>query len=474
VSKIAAKQRDLDAALAEHCKGAAPFHVPVWVNKDKPFGREHTQRTRSFLYASIGATVASMFGLPRLLFFENGITSLNFPISEQLIGARASRTTHPQVINGFSKLFTALRGSPFGVENPFLWNTKTELVNLIGEAGCADLIRKSASCSHTIEFTTEHPHCGRCSQCVDRRFATLASKYANDDPADLYGVDLLTGERKTPEEKTMVEAYVATNLAITQLSETGFFMRFGEAGRVLKHVGGTADEASTKILGLHRRHAQEVAGVVEQAHRTHARGLQSGDLPDSCLVVLALNEKYRRPAMAEQPAAVEKEAEARSEGAGERAPRKKTHRIEVWVLIDMNAVPDTGKVTEAQLREMMVKISGKTIERANQGKAGAKWTGWCGPDAKRQYDLDVAFGVRAFRELVSQGVRDSLNLHLTDGSKQLVKRLKIAGYGHAEIAGLSGFCCTPPVTRAARQVESGGHPEEMVNKGRRDRYEREE
>jgi uncharacterized protein YaaQ len=339
VSKIAARQRDLDAALAEHCKDALPFHVPVWVNKDKPLGRAHTQRTRSFLYASIGATVASMFDLPRILFFENGITSLNFPISEQLIGARASRTTHPQVINGFSTLFTALRGGPFGVENPFLWKTKAELVNLIGDAGCADLIRKSVSCSHTIESTTEYPHCGRCSQCVDRRFATLASRYANDDPAELYGVDLLTGKREE-DDRTLVEAYVATNLAITTLTETGFFMRFGETGRVLKHVGGTADEASTKILDLHRRHAQEVAGVVEQAHKAHARALQFGELPDSCLVVLALNEKYRRPAAPERPAAAEKEAEARPEGAGEKAPRRKKHRIEVWVLIDMGAVPD--------------------------------------------------------------------------------------------------------------------------------------
>ena len=143
----------------------------MWANKDKALGKEYTQRTRSFLYASLAFAVARAYGLERLRFYENGVVSLNLPISEQVIGARATRTTHPQVLNGFAKLFGQIIGSQFAVENPFLWLTKGEVVDVIGDAGCADLIKHSASCTHTLDQTRLHTHCGRCSQCISRRFA---------------------------------------------------------------------------------------------------------------------------------------------------------------------------------------------------------------------------------------------------------------------------------------------------------------
>ena len=158
--KVDPKQRGLVQELRRHCSGADLFHVPVWVQKlDKSLWREHTQRTRSFLYASIAATVAQMFGLSRIRFYENGVTSLNLPISEQVIGSRASRTTHPRVLQDFGALFAKIAGGPFDVENPFFWKTKTEVVRRIGDAGCADLVQHSMSCSRTLESTKAHSHC---------------------------------------------------------------------------------------------------------------------------------------------------------------------------------------------------------------------------------------------------------------------------------------------------------------------------
>ena len=73
------------------------------MNKDKALGREYTQRTRSFLFAALGVTFARMSGLDRLRFYENGVVSLNLPPSPQVVGARASRTTHPRVLGGFTR-----------------------------------------------------------------------------------------------------------------------------------------------------------------------------------------------------------------------------------------------------------------------------------------------------------------------------------------------------------------------------------
>jgi hypothetical protein len=148
--KIVSRQRDLVEALRAHVGRHRLFHVPVWANKDKAVGKEFTQRSRSFLYAALGFVVARMFGLTRIRFFENGVVSLNLPIVPHVLGARASRTTHPQVLSGFSKLFSALVNESFTVQNPFLWNTKTDIVRMISEHGCAELIRACRQLSQMI------------------------------------------------------------------------------------------------------------------------------------------------------------------------------------------------------------------------------------------------------------------------------------------------------------------------------------
>ncbi|MDA2915155.1 hypothetical protein MYX77_14610, partial [Acidobacteriia bacterium AH_259_A11_L15] len=83
-----------------------PLHIPVWINKDEALGREPTQRSRSFLYASLATAVAGVFGLRRIRFYENGVVSLNLPISAQVIGARATRSTHPKALKAFERLFS--------------------------------------------------------------------------------------------------------------------------------------------------------------------------------------------------------------------------------------------------------------------------------------------------------------------------------------------------------------------------------
>jgi hypothetical protein len=59
---------------------------------------DETQRTRMFLYGSIAAALAYSFSRSEFFLFENGITALNFPIRQDLINARATRTTHPKTL----------------------------------------------------------------------------------------------------------------------------------------------------------------------------------------------------------------------------------------------------------------------------------------------------------------------------------------------------------------------------------------
>ena len=59
--KIDNRQKALLQDLNKHAACNQPFHIPVWINKEKVLGKEYTQRTRSFLYASLGAVVARIF-----------------------------------------------------------------------------------------------------------------------------------------------------------------------------------------------------------------------------------------------------------------------------------------------------------------------------------------------------------------------------------------------------------------------------
>jgi 7-cyano-7-deazaguanine synthase in queuosine biosynthesis len=146
--KIAPVLRGLVREMARKAQGAAPELIKVRVHKAESLTRDDTQRTRSFLFAALGAATAAALGLNRVRFFENGVVSVNLPYCTQVVGARASRTTHPRVLAGLTRLFTALAGQRFTVENPFRDKTKADLVRLLAEAGCADLIRHTRSCAH--------------------------------------------------------------------------------------------------------------------------------------------------------------------------------------------------------------------------------------------------------------------------------------------------------------------------------------
>ena len=190
--------------------------------------------------------MARIFGLSRLRFFENGVVSLNLPIVPHELGARASRTTHPRVINGFTKLFSALVQTSFTVQNPFLWNTKSELVQVIAKCDCAELIRHTVSCARVRGMTVAQTHCGVCSQCVDRRFGVLAAGLEAHDPDTLYKLDLLMDPLPPGEARTMVEAFVRTASEIERMDDVAFFARFGELSRAVRFIPGNCKRGRTK------------------------------------------------------------------------------------------------------------------------------------------------------------------------------------------------------------------------------------
>jgi hypothetical protein len=286
--KLDPRVRDLVHLLGTRCDSTPLFHLPVRIEKKGLRSSEYTQRTRSFLYAALAATTANAIGLGGIHFFENGIVSLNLPFASQVVGARATRTTHPEALNGFAELFSALLGRPFAVANPFLWKTKADIVGLIMANGCADLIPFSNSCTRTFEMTRLHTHCGVCSQCLDRRIAVLAAGADSYDPEEMYRVKLMTDPRPPGEARTMAECFVRAANEMSSMTEREFLGRFGEVSRIARALAGNADDNARCVYDLHAKHARCVTEVVDRAISRHATELRQGRLPESCLIMLSL------------------------------------------------------------------------------------------------------------------------------------------------------------------------------------------
>ena len=294
--QLHSRQKRLLEVLNDKCQpDKRPFFVHVWANKASALTKDTSQRIRSFLYASLGAVVAGIFELDKIRFYENGPVSLNLPICEQLVGARVTRTTHPQTLAGMGKLIGLLLDTDFTVENPFLWKTRTDTVLDLKAAKAADLIPYTVSCSHTRGMTTGYPHCGCCSQCIDRRFAILAAGCGEHDPADSYELDVLVDERTKTEDRTMLERYIGFATKVDGIGDaTSFFGEFPEAYRTLNALNGERQRAAEAVYQLCKRQAEQVNSVIDNTLAEHARTgeIRRGNLPDTCALMLIRDRRH--------------------------------------------------------------------------------------------------------------------------------------------------------------------------------------
>jgi hypothetical protein len=152
---------------------------------------EETQRTRMLLYSSIAVSLCVAICQEKLFIYENGITSLNFAKRQDLLNARATRTTHPKTIHLLQRLFSEIAGRELTIETPFFWKTKTEVLQALGRLPLRDLISSAVSCSKTFLNLEQASHCGGCSQCIDRRLAAYAAGVAELDDAGIYAFDFI-------------------------------------------------------------------------------------------------------------------------------------------------------------------------------------------------------------------------------------------------------------------------------------------
>ena len=260
-------------------------HISVWIHRRGAEAIETTQRTRSFLYATLGCSVAAQLGLAQVLLADNGVVSINLPKTPQLVGTYSSRSTHPKFIKLYNSLIGIVFSQPPDVVNPFWNQTRADTLDQLVRNESADLLQETVSCAHTRRPLVT-PHCGVCSQCVDRRFGVLAAGLAQHDLAERYGVDIFTDELQEGDARTHAEAHVRFAREIARQTDDGLFEVFPQLFDCI--LPEDPDPASTarEVIEMLRRHTRQTLGVIESQVQAHATDLIQGTLPASCLIRL--------------------------------------------------------------------------------------------------------------------------------------------------------------------------------------------
>lgn len=287
--KVIPRQVKLGQYLAERFPGRV-LHVHVLARRADQKERDSTQRSRTLLFSALGQAVAHAFGAQRMSFFENGIVSHNLPLSPQIVGTMATRTTHPLALRQIDRLMQLVIPAAAPIENRFQWLTKCEVVSRIDKYGAAKQIPLAVSCTSIREQNKLHTHCGACTQCFDRRFSIVQAGLAEYDPDEIYATDVLFGERRSERSVTLAVEWTRHALRLGDLDEQEFMESFGhEASRIFRgHPELPRRTALDLTLRMHHRHSRVVRNVLEDVLRERAADLVAQRLPATSLVLLHL------------------------------------------------------------------------------------------------------------------------------------------------------------------------------------------
>jgi len=176
----------LEKRFPEHIRHLS-VRIRVEGRSKKAFdSEEHSQRTRGFLFQSIGAVSALSAGLSTLAIPENGLGAINLPYLESQFGTQAGRAANPMTLALMSAFITKLTDKPFTLSLPHLLQTKGELLGVLAEQGLGGAAASTVSCdSFPLRHHTEL-QCGTCTSCLLRRQSMRCARLSQWDGTEAY------------------------------------------------------------------------------------------------------------------------------------------------------------------------------------------------------------------------------------------------------------------------------------------------
>lgn len=214
-------QENLITALKEHFGqnsfGSQKFRVQP--NQKNPSAeKENSSRARSFLFITLGIAVANCLSDNILLVLpENGLISLNIPLTKSRLSSHSTRTTHPYFVDGLNIIFSKL-GIHNRIDNPYRFKTKGEMImECQNEEFLNHHIAKTVSCSHpeNSRYLGKEPglNCGYCVPCIIRQSAENAAGNISTE----YGMDDIV-QNPPPQKSKKGSDYRAFQLGLKKLS----------------------------------------------------------------------------------------------------------------------------------------------------------------------------------------------------------------------------------------------------------------
>ena len=166
----------------------------IWSSELRKTKEERSQRSRSFLFAAVGAVAAAMSGSSTVEVYESGIGAINLPLMAGMVGSQATRSCHPEFFRRMSRLCTLVTGREIRFHLPFYDQTKGQVVKRLAELGLQDLARSTVSCVHYPLRESGHKQCGVCAACLFRRLSMSVAGIG--EPRGIYKHDLFGSAKR--------------------------------------------------------------------------------------------------------------------------------------------------------------------------------------------------------------------------------------------------------------------------------------
>jgi 7-cyano-7-deazaguanine synthase in queuosine biosynthesis len=249
--------------------GNRPHYLGLYVNKrkgkltrnalgDSP-SSVAVQHLRSFLFMALATAVALELQIQKVFMFENGPVAINPLLSEARVN---TRTSHPFFLEAYQALVRKVFGAHIDVMNPFLGQTKGEVVSILADSDMRKLVSETVSCYIPFrvpllawrrwgpkQFSGLHD--GTCLACVLRRVAVYAADMWAEDTRYLYNVF-----RAYPD---LPEGSVEALTDLIRFCFNVVSMNDAELMRRVPDFSICAGAVHPKaLMAMYRRHAKEV------------------------------------------------------------------------------------------------------------------------------------------------------------------------------------------------------------------------
>jgi len=213
-------------------------------------------RSRSILFIGLGIAVATALGddIP-LIVPENGLISLNIPLTSSRSGSSSTRTTHPHFIAGVSAVLSDL-AIPNQIQLPYRHKTKGEMLSECAASSVlGSILGLTMSCSHpeVARWSGHTPgtHCGYCVPCIIRRAAVKKAGLQESDAE--YTIDVQTNRPTGERARDLRALEIALEREAERLVPS--FLRVLESGPL-------PSEEVVAFAGVYERGMAEVSALL--------------------------------------------------------------------------------------------------------------------------------------------------------------------------------------------------------------------